>query len=159
MTRYGLYRCQVDLDSKEQENGIEWRIVDLGDATSFPLSSFGDGWHSLESLPESGAIDYCRSPLFLPDGDWQRGTGRSAFMSLEPLLRHGRRVFIFGEPFRRGQGVHNIHQNQGDPASSRWAPENAPWQDGAVVVERRDGRFAAFLCRFRSQQHCFPSGS
>ncbi|NTU69053.1 MAG: YukJ family protein [Chlorobiaceae bacterium] len=155
-TRFAHYRCPVDLDSKEQATGIEWRIIELGDAQAFPLSAMGNGWHRLESHPGSGALDYCRSSLFPADGIWERGTGRRAFMSMEPLLSQASRLFIFGEPFRTGRGVHNIHQNQGDPPSSRWAPENGPWQDGAIVVERRDGTVAAFLCRFRSQRPCEP---
>ena len=153
-THAGLYRCPVDLDSKEQKNGNEWRIVELGDTSLYPFTILGDGWHRLDSVPGSGALDYCRSPQFGPDGIWQHGTGQGAFRALEPLLRQCRRLFVFGEPFRTGRGVHNIHQNQGDPASSRWAPENATWQDGAIVVERRDGSMAAFLCRFRTQRHC-----
>ncbi len=148
----GVYRCPVDLDSKEQKNGIEWRIVELGASSSHALASLADGWHHLPSTPESGALDYCRSPELAPGALWQRGTSRNAFIVLSPLLRQSRRVFVFGEPFRRGRGVHNIHQNQGDPVASHWALENGPWQDGAVVVERGDGSMAAFLCRFRSQE-------
>jgi uncharacterized protein YukJ len=25
--------------------------------------------------------------------------------------------------------MHNVHQNQGDPAGSQWWPENGTWQD------------------------------
>ena len=153
-TPFGLYRCPVDLDSKEQRNGIEWRIVEIGDISAFPLAGLEDGWHRLESHAGSGALDYCLSPPFAPDGIWQQGTGKQAFRSLEPMFRQARRLFVFGEPFRVGHGVHNIHQNQGDPPSSHWVAENGSWQDGAIVVERRDGSMVAFLSRFRSQQHC-----
>jgi hypothetical protein len=161
-THGGLFRCPVDLDSKEQKNGIEWRIVELGDSSTIPVAAFGDGWHDLDSVSGSGALDYCLSPEFGPDGAWQHGTGRNAFMALEPLLRQSSRVFVFGEPFRQGRGVHNIHQNQGDPPSSPWAHENGTWQDGGIVIERTDGSMAAFLCRFRTQKHCpglVPEGS
>jgi hypothetical protein len=150
----GLYRCPVDLDSKAQSVGIEWNIVELGRASAQLCASLPDGWHRLEAGSDSGAIDYCRSMPFRSAGGWRRGTGRIAFRDLEGLLRQARRLFIYGEAFRSGRGVHNIHQNQGDPPASRWAHENGPWQDGAVVVERRDGSVAAFLCRFRSQQRC-----
>lgn len=153
-TPKGLFRCPVDLDSKELKNGIEWNVVELGEASEQLVSAFGDGWHRLESVPGSGAIDYCRSPQFRSANGWKRGSGRSAFRDLEALLHQGRRLFVFGEPFRRGRGVHNIHQNQGDPPASRWAPENGPWQDGGIFVQRRGGTMAAFLCRFRSQARC-----
>lgn len=157
-TPKGLYRCPVDLDSKEQKNGIEWKIVELGEASGHPLAALGDGWHPLDPTPESGALDYCCSPELSASDGWRQGSGRSAFRELEVLLRQGWRFFIFGEHFRIGRGVHNIHQNQGDPVTSRWAAENGPWQDGGVMVERRDGTMAAFLCRFRSQQGCAAAG-
>lgn len=153
-TPQGSYRCLVDLDSKSQEEGIEWNVVELGRASEHPGAELPDAWHRLDARPDSGAVDYCRSPQFRTVDGWRRGSGRAAFRDLEGLLRHARRLFVYGEPFRTGRGVHNIHQNQGDPPESRWAPENGPWQDGAVIVERRDGSIAAFLCRFRSQQPC-----
>jgi uncharacterized protein YukJ len=45
----------------------------------------------------------------------------------------------------------HIHQNQGDPLGSRWSAENGIWQDGATVVERDDGSYAAFCNKFRTQ--------
>ncbi|HWR01480.1 MAG TPA: DUF2278 family protein [Chlorobaculum sp.] len=153
-TPYGPYPCVIDLDSKANRVGIEWKIVELGKPVLLLLSLIRDGWHSLGSGADGfGAIDYYRSPELKGDGIWKHGTGREAFADLEPLLRHSRRLFIYGEPFRNGvHGVHNIHQNQGDPPSSRWSAENAPWQDGGLVVERTDGTMTAFLCRFSTQR-------
>jgi hypothetical protein len=153
-TPYGPYPCAIDLDSKANRDGIEWRIVELGKPVRLLLNLIRDGWHSIGGGEDgSGAIDYYRSPDLQGDDTWKHGTGHEAFMDLEALLRHSRRLFVYGEPFRNGvHGVHNIHQNQGDPASSRWASENAPWQDGGLVVERVDGTMAAFLCRFSTQR-------
>lgn len=153
-TPRGLSRCPIDLDSKEEKNGIEWKLVELGPASSQPVTALSDGWHRLESVPDALALDYCRSSQFRSVDGWRRGTGRNAFRDLEPLLRQGKRLFVFGEPFRIGRGVHNIHQNQGDPPGSRWARENGPWQDGGIFVERRDGSMVAFLCRFKTQHEC-----
>ncbi|NTW52591.1 MAG: YukJ family protein [Chlorobiaceae bacterium] len=152
-TPYGPYPCPIDLDSKANRIGIEWRIVELGKPVKLLLSLIRDGWHSIGDDTASGAIDYYRSPELKGDGIWKHGTGREAFIDLEALIRHSRRLFVYGEPFRNGvHGVHNIHQNQGDPDSSRWAHENAPWQDGGLIVERGDGTMAAFLCRFSTQR-------
>ncbi|NTU57408.1 MAG: YukJ family protein [Chlorobiaceae bacterium] len=152
-TPRGPYPCAIDLDSKANKYGIEWRIVELGKPGCPALSPLRDGWHPLSRSQAGGAIDYYRSPEFQGDGSWKHGTGREAFADIEALLRHCRRLFVFGEPFRNGvHGVHNIHQNQGDPVSSRWAMENGPWQDGALFVERSDGSMVAFLCRFSTQR-------
>ncbi len=173
-----FYRCPVDLDSKQDAHGIEWRVVELAPAAFQHLLHLPEGWHPLESDSDSGALDYYRTPAFWPtctltepDSDtlelreapsrcdpWKYGTGFEAFKELEPLLSHSRRVFVFGEPFRSGNGVHNIHQNQGDPPESQWHHENGVWQDGGVIVYGRDHRLDAFLCKFNTQSF-FPYSS
>jgi hypothetical protein len=172
----GMFRCAVDLDSKHRRDGLQWKIVELPPEVSRDVSALEDGWHDLANHERSGALDYYRSPVLAPcaecihasqlegDGDpeikkvtWRYGTGQHAFHDLEPLLMSSRRIFVYGEPFRIGKGVHNIHQNQGDPHGSRWASENAPWQDGAVMVERHDGRVVAFLCKFSTQRFCIEA--
>jgi len=157
------FRCPVDLDSKHLPDGLEWRVVDPVPSFPVPLERLADGWHALESRPGTGAVDYYRSPELQPPASdasspaWTSGTGARAFRALEPLLRQCRRIFVFGEPFRHGSGVHNIHQNQGDPPHSRWRRENGTWQDGAIFILRHDGTFAAFLCKFKTQKVFSPS--
>jgi hypothetical protein len=167
-TPTGVYPCAVDLDSKHRRDGLQWKVVELDPEEVEWLTSLEDGWTELAMSEGSGSLDYYRTPALGPSAEcvragteaasdshcWKYGTGRHAFRDLEPLLKSNRRVFVFGEPFRNGRGVHNIHQNQGDPPESRWAAENGPWQDGAVMVERHDGSVAAFLCKFSTQRFC-----
>ena len=75
----------------------------------------------------------------------------AAATALESVLQVGSRTLVFGEPFTSGLGVHNIHQNQGDPAGSQWWDENGTWQDGATLVLRPDGGYAVFVSKFTSQ--------
>ena len=63
----------------------------------------------------------------------------------------GSRYFVFGEPFTRGLGVHNIHQNQGSEIGGGHDQENGIWQDGAVLIERAGGSMVAFLNKFSNQ--------
>lgn len=174
MVRVGRkrYRCPVDLDSKQLADGIEWRLVEPAPELFDPVATLEDGWHYLRSEPGSGALDYYRSPGLAPtdccraasngtalpgrEDAWCHGTGKEAFAALEPLLRSARRVYVYGEPFRNRRGVHNIHQNQGDPPGSRWRRENGTWQDGAVVSVGNDGAPTAFLCKFKTQRF-FPA--
>ena len=175
-TPKGVYPCAVDLDSKHRRDGLQWKVVELAPEEVGEVTSFRDGWHELAMSEGSGSLDYYRSPALGPSAEcvhanhasgvesvesvevakeaWKYGTGYHAFRDLEALLKQARRIFVFGEPFRNGKGVHNIHQNQGDPPDSRWAAENGPWQDGAVMVEHHDGSVAAFLCKFSTQRFC-----
>lgn len=119
------------------------------------LISFPNGWHDLESNSASGALDYIRTNKFQlsTKSQWKQGTSKDALGDLEPLLINTKKLYIFGEPFRRGLGVHNIHQNQGDPTGSIWWDEDGIWQDGATIIQRQDDSFVAFLNKFITQSY------
>ncbi len=169
-TPEGVYRCAVDLDSKKQHDGLHWRMIELGKSDMHGLVNLKSGWHYLRSEPESGALDYLRSPELqptvvcqkaggpgVPEGSdvecapWKYGTSHDAFDDLLRVLEGSFKLLVFGEPFRRGRGVHNIHQNQGDPLESRWSRENGIWQDGGVASVRGDGAVRVFLSKFKTQ--------
>jgi hypothetical protein len=181
-TPRGVYRCAIDVDSKMLANGVEWRVVHLGRAGLKGVVALPDGWHQLTSNATTGALDYIRSPELHPkvgcvfvvfnpllealrqllqsliDPPWKRGTSIDALADLEPLLQNPKRLYIFGEPFTNGLGVHNIHQNQGDPAGSSWWAENGIWQDGATLIQRQDDTIVAFLNKFKSQSYVTDGG-
>jgi len=175
-TPAGIYKCAIDVDSKSLPNGVEWRVVELGASPLKGVAAMSNGWHPLPSTPASGALDYIRSPelrqkvgclpiIYSPwleslrqawedhINRWKSGNSIQALADLEPLLANPKRLFIFGEPFTNGLGVHNIHQNQGDPLDSKWSAENGIWQDGATLVERQDGSIVAFINKFKTQSY------
>lgn len=81
---------------------------------------------------------------------WVSSDGDNALDVLEALLPTAARIYVFGEPFTTGLGVHNVHMNQGDPPGSHQA-ENAIWQDGAVLVARADGSVTIWQVKFNTQ--------
>ena len=171
----GLYRCAIDVDSHQSNTGVEWRVVRLRASELGPLLALTSGFHPLAPNSSSGALDYIRSPFFsarvgcirallgllgkphnIAD-TWSRGTSVQALTDLEPLVNITRtaalRAFVFGEPFTSGLGVHNIHQNQGDPLASPWSAENGIWQDGCTILEQGNDDFAAFMNKFTTQSY------
>ncbi len=174
-TPAGDYRCAIDVDSKKSDVGVEWRMVRLDPAEIATLTALPSGFHALASTPASGAIDYIRSPIFKARlgclrvilallglkydiaSVWNKGSDLQALADLEPLVNTtqagGMKVLIFGEPFSSGLGVHNIHQNQGDPAGSPWWGENGIWQDGCTLLQQSATEYAAFLNKFTSQSY------
>jgi hypothetical protein len=108
-------------------------------------------------LPEALKQLLARLDYRLPPWDWLRlrpwllSNGDNALKALEAELVGNRKVFIFGERFQTGQGVHDVHQNQGDPPGSQWWAQNGTWQDGAVAVLRPDGSLYFWQVRFNSQ--------
>jgi hypothetical protein len=170
----GRHRCAVDVDSKLSAVGVQWRVLTLAGRELGPVAGLAAGLHDLVREPGSGALDHHRHPALAPRRrfplglrpprvlrswlaavagpvGWTSGSHIQAAEALEPILVPGRRVLIFGEPFRTGLGMHNIHQNQGDPAASQWWDQNGIWQDGATCTERPDGRFDVFLSKFSTQ--------
>lgn len=172
-TPNGQYHCAIDVDPKSMPDGIQWRVVRLRSTDFASLKALPDGWHSLQSTETSGALDYIRSRTLHPpilfwnvrydsciarfleflrwNPPWKSGTGIQALTDLEVVISQGVRFYIFGEPFTSGLGVHNIHQNQGDPVGGGHDAENAIWQDGATVAETSQGDLVGFLNKFKTQ--------
>jgi hypothetical protein len=161
----GRHRCAVDVDSKMSAVGVQWKVLVVAPSSLGPAPGLPPGVHDLVRSPGTGALDYQRHPglVALPVGclfwllglgsgpGWTTGSHVQAAEALETILTPGRRMLVFGEPFRTGLGMHNIHQNQGDPAGSQWWDDNGIWQDGGTLSERPDGRFDVFLSKFSSQ--------
>ncbi|MBW5481047.1 DUF2278 family protein [Streptomyces bambusae] len=173
----GRYDCAVDVDSHKSNVGVQWKVFTLDPVDLGPVVAFGPGYHDLAAAPESGALDYLRHPALVDRSGvlfqrrppswlqglldlfgsrpWHAGSNLDAAHAFEPILERGRRILVFGEPFDNDPegdlGMHNIHQNQGDPHGSQWWPENGIWQDGATLTQRPDGRYDVFLSKFSSQ--------
>jgi Uncharacterized conserved protein (DUF2278) len=174
LTPHGIYRCKIDVDGRAGA-GVVWRTVELGETDLNGVARLPDGWHNLDSTRHSGALDYLRSPILNPElspsyvvvdptielvrrtlrslkgPSWNRGTTAQALADLALLLENQTRIFVFGEPFTHGHGVHNVHQHQGDPPGTKWSAENGIWQDGVLVVRRTSGSFAAYLTKHPTQ--------
>jgi len=81
---------------------------------------------------------------------WVASDGDNALDVLEQRLPQAARIYILGEPFTTGLGVHNVHLNQGDPPGSHQA-ENGIWQDGAVIIQLADGGVTIWQVKFNTQ--------
>ena len=171
------YRCAVDVDSHQSNTGVEWRVVNVRAADVAAMLALTQGYHDLQHTPTSGAWDYVRSSIFrvrlgclfvmMPDAlvqlliqifesllnVWQQGNNAQAATALEGILAVGKRVLVWGQPFTTGNGMHNVHQNQGDPSGSQWWNENGIWQDGGTLAEQIDGSWVAFISKFTSQSY------
>jgi hypothetical protein len=169
----GKYKCAIDVDPKNTPDGIQWRVVNIRASDFAPIKAKPAGWSDLLSNSTSGALDYIRSAVLNPptairtvrrgglldhvlnfvrwNPPWNNGTGIQALTDLETVITKGVRFYVFGEPFSSGLGVHNIHQNQGDPVGGGHDAENAIWQDGGTIIETAQEHFVAFLNKFKTQ--------
>jgi len=171
----GSYHCAIDVDSHQSNVGVEWRTFGLRASDISTVLNLGVGYHGLASSPTSGALDYIRSEMFIVrvgclrallrfigldssvSGTWKKGTSIQALTDLEPLINTtrtaGLMALVYGEPFTDGLGMHNVHQNQGDPIGSQWSAEDGIWQDGCTILQQDADNYTAFMNKFTSQSY------
>jgi hypothetical protein len=154
-TPNGVYQCAVDVNSPTGE--FEYMMLAGLDPGMFGnISALPDGYNELLRTPSSGAIDFIRSPFVnqakgclavilaifnkIFGGDrkvWIVNNGDEALDKLKDMITTSTRLYVFGAPYTYGgNGVHDIHMNQGDPAGSQWFGANGIWQDGCVIAEK-----------------------
>jgi hypothetical protein len=144
------YECAVDVN--EPNLGFQFKIVDRMNANLFQvISSLAHGYHPLNRNSASGAMDYARSSILQPRPVWTTVTGSEAGDALIAMVRPSQKVYVFGAPYPHGNGMHDVHCNQGDPQGSQWYPENGIWQDGCVFVKKTDGTLSTYLGMFLNQ--------
>jgi len=81
---------------------------------------------------------------------WVSSDGDNALDVLEQRLSQAVRIYILGEPYTTGLGVHNVHLNQGDPPGPHQA-EDGIWQDGAVIIQLAGGGVTIWQVKFNTQ--------
>jgi hypothetical protein len=99
------------------------------------IVALGDGLHQLAQVSTSGALDYVRHGGITGTNDWTLQDGDNLIGELNALLNGVQRLYIFGATYSTGVGVHDVHQNQGDPNGSSFQHLDGIWQDGGVLCQ------------------------
>ena len=157
-TASGTLQAAIDLSTTGESNQVRWRELDLEESDFPEITSLGDGWQELPSHTDSGAstggaLDYLRHPTLLArlnHQPWRNAddteplveetnptssTHRYDVPRWDALFAAGvRKAYILGEAYSGLNGVHNVHQNQGDPEGEH-SDSNGIWQDGAMILE------------------------
>jgi len=166
------YRIAVNVKSALAPSELEYLIVDgyhhpvLEQLVGLPL-----GFSAVPSKPGGIAVDFIRGnfldfdrmlklPFNVPGVDNDLNEKIDVHIQ-RALSDEDALVYAFGERwgpepstkdkifgFLPGNGIHDIHMNQGN--SARFRGDDGVWQDGGLLVER-DGAFTAILLRFQSQ--------
>jgi hypothetical protein len=161
---------QAAVDVNEPTGNFQYQIFNNLDISLFaPILALADGWHHLDSNSTSGAMDYARSPILQkPLGcltlfwgvwnlifrtsiqTWTNVTGNEAGQALVAMVTGSTKVYAFGAPYTTGNGVHDVHCNQGDPPG-QFQHLDGIWQDGCVFAMKADGSLSAYLGKFATQ--------
>ena len=164
------YRAAVNVLSLQSPSELLYLVDDdLRHPITAGVGGLGEGWHP---LPARGGLDFIRGNLF-SRADMRKlppdvaGPDNDLGDLLDHYLRRAisdadARVFVFGERwgpenardkvfgFRPGNGVHDIHMNQGN--SARFRRDDGVWQDGGMLMHfPGEARWVGIFLAFQSQ--------
>ncbi len=163
------YRLAVNVLSQESPSELLYLADDdFQHPVTAAMAGLGAGWHDLQ--PRAG-LDFIRGNLFsrtamrpLPPEVSGPDNDLSDFLDhyvKRAIADPGALVYVFGERwgpesgkkdkvfgFKPGNGVHDIHMNQGN--SERFRGDDGVWQDGGLLL-RLNGRWVAIFLAFQSQ--------
>ena len=168
------YRIAVNVKSQMAPSEVEYLIVErFKHPVTAIVDPFPRGFRTLERKPGSGALDFIRSNLFdrkqmrpLPfsvpgfDNDLNEKLDR---VMQRAVADENALVYAFGERwgpeagvkdkyfgFLPGNGIHDIHMNQGN--SGRFASDDGVYQDGGLLVHFPDQQeWVGVFLKFQSQ--------
>lgn len=172
-TPAGKYECVINLKSRTAIKIQYKHYEDLNRKKFLTLLERSNGFYPLASHPESGALDVIRHkhinnsifywllPKWIREKFfsinkckyWEPENGNNVIEIMKSCMVGVTRVYIFGEPYETGLGIHNVHMNQGDPMTGSFAKENGIWQDGGIMFEYETPhpRLAILLTKFQTQ--------
>ena len=168
------YRIAVNVKSQLPPSDVEYIIIERFE---HPITSIVEplatGFRTLERRPGSGALDFIRGNLFertrmrpLPfsvpgfDNDLNEKLDR---VMQRAVADERALVYAFGERwgpepgvkdkyfgFLPGNGIHDIHMNQGN--TGRFVSDDGVYQDGGLLVHFPDQQeWTAIFLKFQSQ--------
>lgn len=168
------YRAAVNVLSQERPSELLYLVdEDFRHPVTARLDGLRGGWNALPPGPGGPGLDFVRGNLFdparmrplPPDVD---GPDNDLADLLDHHVRRAvadpeARLYVFGEPwgpepavedkvfgFLPGNGVHNVHMNQGN--SRRFRGDDGVWQDGAILVHfPAAARWVGIFLAFQSQ--------
>ena len=166
------YRIAVNVLSQESPSELLYLVDDdLRHPVTAAVAGLGPGWHPLPSKPGGAALDFIRGNLLSradmrplppdvagPDNDLADHLDRHVKRAIaDPAAlvyafgerwgpESGKRDKVFG--FKPGNGVHDIHMNQGN--SERFRGDDGVWQDGGLLLRIGD-RWVGIFLAFQSQ--------
>jgi uncharacterized protein YukJ len=164
------FRAAVNVLSQESPSELLYLVDDdLHHPITDAMAGLAGGWHP---LPPRGGLDFIRGNLFAraamrtlppdvsgPDNDLadvldhfvQRAIAEPDALAYVFGERWGPETIkdkVFG--FKPGNGVHDIHMNQGN--SARFRGDDGVWQDGGMLLRfPGESRWVGIFLAFQSQ--------
>jgi uncharacterized protein YukJ len=167
------FRVSINIGSDSQPVDLRYLVDDqFNHPLTRRLGELPPGFTSLERQPGGAALDYIRGnlvdparlrvlPAVVPGPDNDLNERLDRFVQ-RVMADEEAWLFAFGSRwgperqrddyfgFRPGNGVHNVHMNQGN--NERHRDEDGPWQDGGLVLQFPvTGEWIGIFLAFQSQ--------
>ena len=168
------YRVAVNVRSSQTPPDLLYLVVeDLAHPMLSALAEFADGFHLVPSAPGGVALDYIRQnlvdraamrtlPSSVPGPDNDLSDRIDHFVG-RAIADPSARIYAFGERwgpeqgvpdkvfgFRPGNGVHDVHMNQGN--DGQYVRDDGVWQDGGLLIHfPGENQWVGLFLAFQSQ--------
>ena len=165
----GQWDVAINVGTNDDDDLLKYKLVfDFRHPIIQTLADAEDGAHDLTGQTTLPALDLLRNPDLLANtGKWRDSDVMDGSDATEPaatlkrLLSKARSddldVYVFGRFYSEGNGIHDVHLNQGSTKSFIHRPgddsndHNDIWQDGAVMVNIGEPEWAAYFSAFNQQ--------
>jgi hypothetical protein len=128
----GAWEVAINAHSDVAPSQVEYAVVETD-----PML-LAAGW-----TPLGRGLDYIRGGICTPEDFTALGADDLNDL-FDERLPVGGTVHAFGERYDTGNGVHDVHQNQGNVEP--YEDDDGVWQDGGLIIGT-----TALLLRFQSQ--------
>ena len=158
----------VNVGTNDADDLLKYKLAfDFRHSIIGILSATASGAQDLTGQADLPALDFLRSDILANTGNWRDSDVMDGSNLPEPaatlkrLLIKARQsqfdVYVFGRIYAEGNGMHDIHMNQGSTQGFIHRPgddsndHNDIWQDGALIVDIGEPQWAAYFSAFNQQ--------
>ena len=158
----------VNVGTTDADDLLKYKLpFDFRHPVLATLQSAAPGSHDLTGQDALPALDFQRSDFLANTGNWRDSSVMDGSDTVEPvatlqrlLLRAKQSnldVYVFGRFYSEGDGIHDVHMNQGSKGEFIHRPGNDSndhndiWQDGAVLVDLGTPQWALYVAAFDQQ--------
>jgi uncharacterized protein YukJ len=158
----------VNVGTNDADDLLKYKLVfDFRHPVIETLGAANVGDHDLTGQSALPALDFLRSDLLENTGKWRDSDVMDGSDDAEPSFSLKRLiskahaqdfdVYVFGRFYTEGNGIHDVHLNQGSTKSFIHRPDNDSndhndiWQDGALLVNIGEPEWAAYFAAFNQQ--------
>ncbi|MBV9761114.1 MAG: DUF2278 family protein [Acidobacteriaceae bacterium] len=158
--------CAINVGTNDADDLLQYKLVyDFDHPIVATLRGLNPGFEDLTDTSALPALDFLRSDILKGTGPWRPTDVMDGSDQAEPIpsltrmLQNAQAnksdVWIFGRLYDTGDGIHDIHMNQGSTGSyinnGQDSDHNMIWQDGAVIVDTGAPQLAAYFTVFTQQ--------